>query len=66
MIFGSTTVIAHLLKGATAAGLLAWAYLHQSSEPAFAIGALVLALVAMRGCPMCWALGLFETIFGGV
>jgi hypothetical protein len=63
-MFGSATVVAHLAKGVTAAGLLAWAYLHQSSEPAFAIGALVLALVAMRGCPMCWMLGLFETIFG--
>ena len=64
MIFGSTTVIAHLIKGATAATLLGWAWLHQSSEPAFAIGALVLAVVAMRGCPMCWLLGLIETIIG--
>jgi hypothetical protein len=64
MIFGSATVIAHVLKGATAAVLLAWAWVHQSSEPAFAIGALVVAVVAMRGCPMCWLLGLVETIAG--
>lgn len=64
MIFGSSTVIAHLVKGAVAATLLAWAWLHQTSEPAFAIGALLLAMVAMRGCPMCWLLGLFETTFG--
>jgi hypothetical protein len=64
-MFGSTTVVAHLMKGATAAALLAWAWLHQSSEPAFAVAALVLAVIAMRGCPMCWMLGLFETIFGG-
>jgi hypothetical protein len=53
------------MKGAAAAALLAWAWLHQGSEPAFAIGALILAVIAMRGCPMCWMLGLFETIFGG-
>jgi hypothetical protein len=64
-MFGSTTVVAHLMKGAAAAALLAWAWLHQGSEPAFAIGALILAVIAMRGCPMCWVLGLFETIFGG-
>jgi hypothetical protein len=63
-MFGSRTVVAHLMKGATAATLLAWAWLHQTSEPAFAIGALILAVIAMRGCPMCWMLGLFETIFG--
>ena len=61
---GSRTVVAHLAKGATAAALLAWAWLHQSSDPTFAIGALVLAVIAMRGCPMCWVLGLFETIVG--
>jgi hypothetical protein len=64
-MFGSTTVIAHLIKGATAAALLAWAWLHQSSDPMLAVGGLVLAVVAMRGCPMCWVLGLFETIVGG-
>ncbi|MBI3401558.1 MAG: hypothetical protein HY048_09080 [Acidobacteria bacterium] len=64
MIFGSRTVVAHLIKGVTAATLLSWAYLYQSSEPAFAIGALVLAIVAMRGCPMCWLIGLIETITG--
>jgi hypothetical protein len=61
-MFASTTIAAHLTRGVIAAALIAWAALHQSSNPAFAVIAIVLAIVAMRGCPMCWALGLVETI----
>ena len=61
-MFASTSIAAHLTRGVIAAALIAWAVLHQSSNPAFAVIAIVLAIVAMRGCPMCWALGLVETI----
>ena len=61
-MFASRTVAAHLLRGAIAAALIAWALIHHTSDSAFAIAALVLAVVAMRGCPMCWTLGLVETI----
>jgi len=61
-MFASRTVAAHLTKGAIAATLIAWALEHQSSEPALAIAAGVLAVIAMRGCPLCWTLGLVETI----
>jgi len=61
-MFASTTIAAHLLRGVVAAALIAWAFLHQSSNPAFAVAAGVLAVAAMRGCPLCWTLGLLETI----
>jgi len=61
-MFASTSIAAHLTRGGIAAALIAWAVLRQSSNPAFAVIAIVLAIVAMRGCPMCWALGLVETI----
>jgi hypothetical protein len=61
-MFASKTVAAHLLRGAIAAALIVWAIAHQSSDPAFALVAGVLAMVAMRGCPLCWTVGLFETI----
>jgi hypothetical protein len=61
-MFASSSIAAHLTRGAVAAALIAWAALHQVSNPAFAVLAIVLAVVAMRGCPMCWALGLLETI----
>jgi hypothetical protein len=61
-MFASRTVAAHLMKGAIAATLIAWALEHQSSDPALAAAAAVLAVIAMRGCPLCWTLGLVETI----
>ena len=61
-MFASTSIAAHLTRGVIAAALIAWAVLDQSSNPAFAVIAIVLALVAMRGCPMCWVLGLVETV----
>ena len=61
-MFGSTSIAAHLTRGVIAAALIAWAVLDESSNPAVAVIAIVLALVAMRGCPMCWVLGLVETV----
>ena len=61
-MFASRTVVAHLLRGVVAAVLIGWALTSDSSNPALAIAALALAVVAMRGCPMCWTLGLVETI----
>ena len=61
-LFASRSITAHILRGALAAALLTWAWLNQSSHPLFAGAALVVAVVAMRGCPTCWTVGLFETI----
>jgi len=61
-MFASKTIAAHIVRGAIAAGLISWAVLHESSEPAFAVAAGVVALVAMRGCPLCWTVGLVATI----
>jgi hypothetical protein len=61
-MFASKTITAHLARGVIAAALIAWAVLHLSSNPAFAVAAGVVAVVAMRGCPLCWTVGLVETI----
>jgi hypothetical protein len=61
-MFASKTIGAHLARGVIAAALITWALLHQSSDPAFAFAAGVGAVVAMRGCPLCWTVGLVETI----
>jgi hypothetical protein len=61
-MFASRTIAAHVMRGVIAAPLIVWALAHQMSDPAFAIAAGVLAVIAMRGCPLCWTLGLFETI----
>jgi hypothetical protein len=61
-MFASQTIAAHLMRGAIAAALITWALQHQSSDPAFAVAAGVVAVIAMRGCPLCWTVGLVETI----
>lgn len=65
-MFGSAFLGAHLLRGAAAAALLAWAIVHQTAHPWLSLGAGVAALVALRGCPMCWTLGLVETLSQGL
>ena len=61
-MFASKTIAAHITRGVIAAALITWALLHQSSDPAFAAAAGAAAVVAMRGCPLCWTMGLLETI----
>jgi hypothetical protein len=64
-MFGSAFLGAHLMRGAAAAALLAWAIVHQTAHPWLSLGAGVAALVALRGCPMCWIAGLVETLSQG-
>jgi hypothetical protein len=64
-VFGSTFLTAHLMRGAAAAALLAWAIVHQAAHPWLSLGAGAAALVALRGCPMCWTVGLVETLWHG-
>lgn len=60
-IFASATLSGHLLRGAIAIALLAWAFAHQS-QAVFSFLAAAVALLAFRGCPICWTIGLAETI----
>ena len=61
-VFGSRTIATHLLRGAIAAGALAWALGSGSAHPTLGLGSVGVALLAMRGCPMCWVVGLVDTI----
>jgi hypothetical protein len=49
-MFGSAFLGAHLMRGAAAAALLAWAIVHQTAHPWLSLGAGVAALVALREC----------------
>jgi hypothetical protein len=57
-----TRLTAHLVRGAIAAVLIAWALLFASTQPALAVVSGVMAAIAMRGCPACWMLGLWDTL----
>lgn len=60
-MFASRTVAEHLARGALGLGAFAAAMLLAPSHP-WALALLPLAFVALRGCPMCWTLGLIETL----
>lgn len=61
-VFASQTLTGHLLRGAVAIGLLYAAISQQHAYPVWAMVSGILALVVMRGCPVCWTVGLVETI----
>jgi hypothetical protein len=61
----STSLARHLTRGAIGFGLIGSAV---ALVPSVGPAALLLAppgLVALRGCPTCWAAGLIETISAG-
>ncbi|WP_063800459.1 hypothetical protein [Bradyrhizobium lablabi] len=61
-MFASKTLLEHLLRGAAGIGALWCAIAIAASHPwaSVALGGLV--LLAFRGCPICWSIGLFETV----
>jgi hypothetical protein len=61
-MFASRTLIEHVLRGAIGLAALWVAVTIAASHPwsSLALGALV--LLAFRGCPICWTIGLFETV----
>lgn len=62
-MFCSSSVFVHLLRGAAGLALFASATcFNQTLGSAGSVLALVGAVLLMRGCPMCWLLGLIETI----
>jgi hypothetical protein len=61
-MFGSRSVLAHLVRGAIAAALLTAGFASTWAQPGVTIACIAGAVVAMRGCPMCWTIGLIEAI----
>ena len=61
-LFATQTLTGHVIRGAEAFALLYLAIEQQQVHPVASLLAASLALVAMRGCPVCWAIGLAETI----
>ncbi|WTX00677.1 hypothetical protein OG216_40380 [Streptomycetaceae bacterium NBC_01309] len=65
MDFASRSVPRHLARGAVGFGLIAGAI---ALVPVVGLAALLLAplaLIAFRGCPTCWLIGLAQTISRG-
>jgi hypothetical protein len=61
-LFATQTLTGHVIRGAVAFVLLYFAIEQQHLHPVASLLAGFLALVAMRGCPVCWTIGLAEPI----
>ncbi len=69
-MFASRTLVEHLVRGLAAVLAITTAATLPAIAPAWiSMPAIVLlggsALVLLRGCPMCWTIGLVETLSGG-
>jgi hypothetical protein len=64
-MFCSTSVSVHLLRGLGALSLILGAFYFNSYSIIGSVIAFAGAIFLLRGCPMCWLLGLFETMRQG-
>jgi len=61
-MFGSKTILGHLARGAVGVGTMGFALSEAAAHPWLPLAALPIALVAFRGCPTCWTVGLVQTV----
>ncbi len=61
MVFGNRSLGMHLARGGV--GFLALATTLSNQAPTWtALILLPIALLALKGCPVCWTMGLIETL----
>jgi hypothetical protein len=63
--FASASLAAHLARGVLGFGLIAATLVLTPRAGAAALLLVPLGLVALRGCPTCWTVGLIQTISAG-
>ena len=61
-MFASNTLVEHVLRGAVGIAALYYGLITAETHPlgSLALGGVV--LLVFRGCPICWTIGLVETI----
>ena len=62
MMFGNTSLSMHLLRGVLGIGALLAGVWGLATVGWPALIALPFAIWMLKGCPMCWTQGLFETL----
>lgn len=63
--YASATLTRHLLRGAAGFGAVAGAVLLLPVLGPFSLLLVPAGLWALRGCPMCWTIGLAQTLSRG-
>ena len=61
-MFASKTISGHLTRGALGLGALAASGSLAAEHPWLSLALIPAALLALRGCPLCWTVGLFQTV----
>lgn len=61
-MFASKSLSAHLIRGLLGLSALVLASLYAADHPWVSLVGVALGLVALRGCPMCWTIGLIQTV----
>lgn len=61
-MFGSKTLSEHLLRGCVGLSALVATPFLAVREPWLIWVLLPIAFLALRGCPSCWLVGIFETV----
>lgn len=62
MVFGNESLKLHIAKGLVGFAALGGAFWTMNETLIPSIVLLPLSLYLLRGCPLCWTIGLFETI----
>jgi hypothetical protein len=61
-MFASKSLVEHLLRGAIGISAFIAAGILASSAPLLSLALVPVALLALRGCPTCWTVGLAQTL----
>jgi len=61
-MFASSSLIEHLLRGVIGICTLSYAISISAQHSVYSLALAGVSLLAFRGCPICWTIGLAETI----
>ena len=60
--FASKSLTEHIVRGVIGVVAMVFTVALWSTHPLIAVTLFVMAIIALRGCPMCWLTGLLCTI----
>jgi len=62
-MFASNDLVEHLVRGIVGISALSYALSISLPHPFFSLALAGVSMVAFRGCPICWTIGLVETTY---
>ena len=62
-MFASDGLVEHLVRGIVGISALSYAISISVPHPFYSLALAGVSMVAFRGCPICWTIGLVETTY---